>query len=231
MNFWGFQPDVLPLFRGSFAAFLGGLTSETAMTAECLIPQLTDRMIREKRGSVQVLTTPARWYGVTYREDLPGVSAAIAALEAGRGPTRTSYGKTPENRGFPCQLSFFRRNVICCMSISSRLPDPKEVGKLAADLFEALIRTKPRCVIGLATGSTPLPLYRELIAREKGRQDRLYPRPFGHLDEYKGLAPDHPQSLSPLYAGKPLRPHLHQAREHHRSRRPARGRPGDVRGV
>ena len=89
MNFWGFQPDVLPLFRGSFAAFLGGLTSETAMTAECLIPQLTDRMIREKRGSVQVLTTPARWYGVTYREDLPGVSAAIAALkQAGAYPDK-----------------------------------------------------------------------------------------------------------------------------------------------
>ena len=87
MNFWGFQPDVLPLFRGAFAAFLGRLTPETAMTAECLIPQLTDWMIREKRGSVQVLTTPARWYGVTYREDLPGVSAAIAALkQAGAYP-------------------------------------------------------------------------------------------------------------------------------------------------
>lgn len=89
MNFWGFQPDVLPLFRGAFAAFLGRLTPETAMTAECLIPQLTDWMIREKRGSVQVLTTPARWYGVTYREDLPGVSAAIAALkQAGAYPDK-----------------------------------------------------------------------------------------------------------------------------------------------
>ena len=72
--------------------------------------------------------------------------------------------------------------------------DPKEVGKLAADLFEALIRTKPACVIGLATGSTPLPLYQELIAREKaGKIDFTRVRS-ANLGEYKGLAPDHPQS-------------------------------------
>ena len=72
--------------------------------------------------------------------------------------------------------------------------DPKEVGKLAADLFEALIRTKPACVIGLATGSTPLPLYQELIAREKaGKIDFTRVRS-ANLDEYKGLASDHPQS-------------------------------------
>ena len=72
--------------------------------------------------------------------------------------------------------------------------NPKEVGKLAADLFEALIRTKPACVIGLATGSTPLPLYQELIAREKaGKIDFTRVRS-ANLDEYKGLAPDHPQS-------------------------------------
>ena len=46
-------------------------------------------------------------------------------------------------------------------------PTPAEAGRLAADQFEALIQAKPACVIGLATGSTPLHLSRELIAREK----------------------------------------------------------------
>ena len=36
--------------------------------------------------------------------------------------------------------------------------DPAEMGKLAADQFEAMIQAKPACVIGLATGSTPIPL-------------------------------------------------------------------------
>lgn len=72
--------------------------------------------------------------------------------------------------------------------------DPAEAGKLAADLFETVIQTKPACVIGLATGSTPLPLYRELIQREKdGKIDFTRVRS-ANLDEYKGLAPDHPQS-------------------------------------
>ena len=48
-----------------------------------------------------------------------------------------------------------------------KVKTPEEVGKAAADQFEAVINKKPACVIGLATGSTPLPLYRELIAREK----------------------------------------------------------------
>jgi len=71
---------------------------------------------------------------------------------------------------------------------------PEEAGKLAADQFEAVLRAKPACVIGLATGSTPLPLYRELIAREqRGELDFSRVRS-ANLDEYKGLAPDHPQS-------------------------------------
>ena len=71
---------------------------------------------------------------------------------------------------------------------------PEEAGKVAADSFESVIAKKPACVIGLATGSTPLPLYRELIAREKsGRIDFSRVRS-ANLDEYKGLAPDHPQS-------------------------------------
>ena len=72
--------------------------------------------------------------------------------------------------------------------------DPAEMGKLAADQFEALIQQKPACVIGLATGSTPIPLYKELIAREKAGKIDFSRVRSANLDEYKGLAPDHEQS-------------------------------------
>lgn len=72
--------------------------------------------------------------------------------------------------------------------------NPEEVGAVAADQFEAQIQMKPACVIGLATGSTPLPLYRELIAREKAGKIDFSKVRSANLDEYKGLAPDHPQS-------------------------------------
>ena len=69
-----------------------------------------------------------------------------------------------------------------------------DAARLAADRFQEVICAKPACVLGLATGSSPVPLYRELIARERaGLIDFSRVRSV-NLDEYKGLAPDHPQS-------------------------------------
>ncbi len=70
----------------------------------------------------------------------------------------------------------------------------EEAGALAANEFEALIAKKPAAVLGLATGSTPLPLYRELVAREKAGKIDFSRVRSANLDEYKGLAPDHEQS-------------------------------------
>ena len=75
-----------------------------------------------------------------------------------------------------------------------KVKTPEEMGRAAADEFEAVIHAKPACVLGLATGATPIPLYRELIRREQaGLMDFSRVRSV-NLDEYKGLAPDHPQS-------------------------------------
>ena len=71
---------------------------------------------------------------------------------------------------------------------------PEEAGVLAADLFEEVILAKPACVLGLATGSTPIPLYKELIAREKAGKIDFSRVRSANLDEYKGLGPEHPQS-------------------------------------
>ena len=64
----------------------------------------------------------------------------------------------------------------------------------AANMIADLIRKKPNCVIGLATGSSPLACYKELIRMHN--EDGLHfsnVRTF-NLDEYVGLAPEHPQS-------------------------------------
>ena len=75
-----------------------------------------------------------------------------------------------------------------------RCTTPEEVGKRAADMYTALLQEKPACLLGLATGSTPLPLYRELVKRcEAGELDFSRVRS-ANLDEYKGLSGDHPQS-------------------------------------
>ncbi len=71
---------------------------------------------------------------------------------------------------------------------------PAIASALAAQRIAALVRSKPDAVLGLATGSTPLYLYQELIRlhREEGL-DFSQVRTF-NLDEYLGLAPSHPQS-------------------------------------
>ncbi len=71
----------------------------------------------------------------------------------------------------------------------------EEIATLAADAVESLVRGLPTAVLGLATGSTPLPLYRELIARHRSGTAPSYGevRTF-NLDEYVGLPPAHEQS-------------------------------------
>lgn len=63
-----------------------------------------------------------------------------------------------------------------------------------ASEIAGLLRSAPRVVLGLATGSTPIPLYQELIRlhREEGLSFR-HVTSF-NLDEYLGLSPDHPES-------------------------------------
>lgn len=73
-------------------------------------------------------------------------------------------------------------------------PDSQTASALGARHIASLIRRKPSAVLGLATGSTPLPLYRELIRLHREEDlDFSSVRTF-NLDEYLGLAPDHPAS-------------------------------------
>ncbi|MEX1117246.1 MAG: glucosamine-6-phosphate deaminase [Terrimicrobiaceae bacterium] len=66
--------------------------------------------------------------------------------------------------------------------------------KLLARHIAALIYCKPGAVLGLATGSTPLGLYQELIRMHREEElDFSRVRTF-NLDEYLGLSPSHPQS-------------------------------------
>ena len=75
------------------------------------------------------------------------------------------------------------------------LTSAEDVGSLAADIVEALVRRKPDAVLGLATGSSPVPAYRELVRRHREGSGPSYDgvRCFT-LDEYVGLPTGHPQT-------------------------------------
>ncbi|MFC8303143.1 glucosamine-6-phosphate deaminase [Specibacter sp. NPDC057265] len=74
------------------------------------------------------------------------------------------------------------------------LPGSKEIGALAADSIESLIRAKPDAVIGLATGSSPLPIYDELARRHDGDGLNFSQVRGFALDEYVGLPVGHYES-------------------------------------
>ncbi|MFP5366866.1 MAG: glucosamine-6-phosphate deaminase [Actinomycetes bacterium] len=70
----------------------------------------------------------------------------------------------------------------------------RKIAQLAADAIEGLLRRKPDAVLGLATGSSPLPVYDELAARhERDGLDFSRASAFA-LDEYVGLPAGHPES-------------------------------------
>lgn len=69
-----------------------------------------------------------------------------------------------------------------------------EQSRLAADVIEKIVREKPDCCLGLATGSSPVGMYQELArrCREEGLD---FSRVCSvNLDEYIGLEPTHDQS-------------------------------------
>lgn len=69
-----------------------------------------------------------------------------------------------------------------------------ELSKAAARYMAAQLTLKPDSVIGLATGSTPVGMYKELIRMNQSGEIDFSEVISVNLDEYKGLAGDHPQS-------------------------------------
>ena len=75
-----------------------------------------------------------------------------------------------------------------------RAKDYQDMSRKAANIISAQIIMKPDCVLGLATGSTPVGTYRQLIEwYEKGDLDFSRVSTV-NLDEYRGLTADHDQS-------------------------------------
>ncbi len=72
---------------------------------------------------------------------------------------------------------------------------PKEaIEKAVADEIVALIHQKPNCVLGLATGSSPVGVYQELIRRYQDGKVSFKNVTTYNLDEYVGLSPNDSQS-------------------------------------
>ena len=87
MNFWGYTPLMLRELERRFPKFLDENIPTNPVKCEFFLPSVTNAMIQEGMAKVRVLHTDETWYGVTYREDLDSVCAAIAKMhEDGKYP-------------------------------------------------------------------------------------------------------------------------------------------------
>ncbi len=82
MNLWGFGREYITEAWERFPAFLDRALRENPLKGEYYLPSVDDALLKERGARIKVITTPDRWYGVTYAEDKPTVVAAIARMKA-----------------------------------------------------------------------------------------------------------------------------------------------------
>lgn len=78
MNMWGFTPDYFEKTYEILKTFLAENGKE--LKKEYYIPYAIDCMIKSGEASTEVLRTASRWFGVTFKEDRPGVVARFQQL-------------------------------------------------------------------------------------------------------------------------------------------------------
>ena len=77
MNMWGYTPSFLDEVEKRFSAFLDKTLAENPAKGEFYLPTVVQALLQENKATVKVLTSPDKWYGVTYAADKPQVVAAL----------------------------------------------------------------------------------------------------------------------------------------------------------
>ena len=80
MGLWGLGTSFLAEAEARFSRFLAEELPQNPLKCEYFLPSVISQLIAEDKAQLKVLHSADKWYGVTYREDKPGVVAALAAL-------------------------------------------------------------------------------------------------------------------------------------------------------
>ena len=80
MNMWGFTPDILNSMEASFCDFLKNIDNGD-IKAEYPLPSFIGKEISASNLSINVYTTNAEWFGVTYAEDRPAVAERLKIMK------------------------------------------------------------------------------------------------------------------------------------------------------
>ena len=83
---WAGYPEFIDYLAEDFKDFLANV-KEGDLKSEYLLPNIVDKLLKEKRANVKVLETQDRWFGVTYKEDKEIVQKAFSELIQNGGYT------------------------------------------------------------------------------------------------------------------------------------------------
>ncbi len=87
MNLWGFTPSFLKELDAQLHDFFRERLPQDPMKAEFYLPSAVDTLITEGKATAKVLTTSAKWFGVTYQADKPNVQETLRRMtESGSYP-------------------------------------------------------------------------------------------------------------------------------------------------
>jgi glucosamine-6-phosphate deaminase len=86
------------------------------------------------------------------------------------------------------------------------VPDSSAGGELIAEAVADLLRRKPDALLGVSTGSTPLPVYHALAAKTRASEVDVSRARVCQLDEYVGLPSGHPESYRSVVLREVLEP-------------------------
>lgn len=87
MNIWGFSKEIFSMMDNELKDFLEE-NKENIHNNELHLPYVVDQLISKDMITIKILRTTEKWYGVTYKQDKPGVVKALQEL--------TNQGVYPE---------------------------------------------------------------------------------------------------------------------------------------
>lgn len=80
MNLWGFTPSFLRELDAQLHDFFANKLPLDPMKAEFYLPSAVDTLILSGKATAKVITTQAKWFGVTYQADKPNVQATLRTM-------------------------------------------------------------------------------------------------------------------------------------------------------
>lgn len=82
MNMWGFTPSILGELESAVNKFFHTEVEKNPLKSECFLPIEVDKLLKEGKATVKVLSSKDKWFGVTYKEDKPFVVESVKKLKA-----------------------------------------------------------------------------------------------------------------------------------------------------